>query len=190
MAVDRTGRKKRSGRRCTKRPSLSGSSVGSMGSGELPPDDCWYLVSQLTPACLRLGPLSIDTCNIYSKNLDFPDAPVLDPSATYQRSDTLWTNGPRLMEFLKEMNKETFSKYDAVAIGEWPNTPDITKVLEVVSAEAKVVDMVFQFDHVCMDFGKVYRFWPREWKLSEFKGYIDQYQKVVDKTDGWQTTYL
>ena len=165
--------------------------MGSTGSGEFDSGHDGSLTS-LPPADLDDSPRppSIDTCNLYSKDLSFPDAPISDPKATWQRSDQQWTNGPRLIEFLKEMNRDTFAKHDAVAIGEWPNTPDISKVLDVVSAEAKIVDMVFQFDHVCMDFGEMYRFWPREWKLSEFKGYIDQYQKVVNGTDGWQTTYL
>lgn len=79
----------------------------------------------------------IDTVNLYSKHLDFPDAAILDDHAEFQRSDVYWTNGPRIKEFLEEMNRETFAKYDAVSIGEWPCTPDIMKVLEYVSAEGE-----------------------------------------------------
>lgn len=50
-----------------------------------------------------------------------------------------WTNGPRIKEFLSEMNRETFAKFGAVSIGEWPNTPDIMQVLEYVSAEGKLI---------------------------------------------------
>lgn len=132
----------------------------------------------------------IDTCNLYSKDLSFPDAPVTDPTVKWQRSDHMWTNGPRLIEFLKEMNREAFAKYNAVAIGEWPNTPDMSQLIDIVSAESKIVDMVFQFDHVALDYGKVYRFWPSDWKLSQFKNIMKQYQSVIDGTDGWQTVYL
>lgn len=50
--------------------------------------------------------------------------------------------------------------------------------------------MVFQFEHAIIDFGEAYRHLAQDWKLSTLKGYIEQYQRVVDGTDGWQTTYL
>jgi hypothetical protein len=36
-------------------------------------------------------------------------------------------------------------KYDAMTVGECPNTPDMKRVLQYVSAKEKQLNMVFQF---------------------------------------------
>lgn len=49
---------------------------------------------------------------MYSKRLDFPNAPIVDPTTPWQPAFKMFTNGPRLHEFLKEMRSETFAKYE------------------------------------------------------------------------------
>lgn len=86
----------------------------------------------------------IDTVNMYSKPADLADAPITEPDAEYQFAGFQYCNGPRMHEFLGEMNA-IFSKYDAMTVGECPNTPDIEGVIKYVSAREKQLDMVFQF---------------------------------------------
>ncbi len=74
---------------------------------------------------------------MYSKRLEFHSVPALESNTPWQRADLLWSNGPRLQEFLKEMNEKTFSKYDCMTVGECPNTPDFADVLPFVSAEGQ-----------------------------------------------------
>ena len=50
----------------------------------------------------------------YSKYLDFPDAKVVAPDTPWQPAGHYFSNGPRLREFLREMRKEAFSKYECV----------------------------------------------------------------------------
>lgn len=59
-------------------------------------------------------------------------------------------NGPRLHEFLKEMNQKTFGGYDVVTVGEtWGATPEIA---QLYSQEARQeLSMVFQFEHINLD---------------------------------------
>jgi hypothetical protein len=47
-------------------------------------------------------------------------------------------------EFLGEMNA-VLAKYDAMTVGECPNTPNMNRVLKYVSAKEKQLNMVFQF---------------------------------------------
>lgn len=49
---------------------------------------------------------------MYSKRLDFPNATIIDPTTPWQPAFKMFTNGPRLHEFLKEMRSETFAKYE------------------------------------------------------------------------------
>ncbi|KZT58229.1 glycoside hydrolase family 13 protein [Calocera cornea HHB12733] len=134
----------------------------------------------------------IDTVNMYSKYLDFPDAEVVDPSTPWQPADKYYSNGPRLHEFLKEMHRECFSKYDVVSIGECPNTPDWKDVLPFVSTREKELDMVIQFDLASMDHGGgELRLWHRDWKLHLFKAITEDAQMLaIPEHNAWCTTYL
>lgn len=61
----------------------------------------------------------IDTVNMYSKGpvADLRDAEVEDPGAAEQPAWRLYANGPRMHEFLREMNEEVLDKYDAMTVG-------------------------------------------------------------------------
>jgi hypothetical protein len=73
-----------------------------------------------------------------------PDAPVTDPESEWQFAGYQYCNGPRIHEFLSEMNA-ILSKYDAMTVGECPHTHDPAHVLRYVSARQKQLNMVFQF---------------------------------------------
>tara|TARA_R110002003_G_scaffold384_1_gene19194 strand:- start:8482 stop:9054 length:573 start_codon:yes stop_codon:yes gene_type:complete len=85
----------------------------------------------------------VDTVNMYSKG-EMMDAPITDPQSEWQFAGYQYCNGPRMAEFLSEMNA-ILEKYDAMTVGECPNTPDMKRVLQYVSAREKQLNMVFQF---------------------------------------------
>lgn len=61
----------------------------------------------------------IDTVNMYSKGPveDLRDAEVEDPDAEEQPAWKLYANGPRMHEFLREMNEEVLDKYETMTVG-------------------------------------------------------------------------
>lgn len=85
----------------------------------------------------------VDTVNMYSKG-EMVDAPVTDPGSEWQFAGYQYCNGPRMGEFLAEMN-EVLERYDAMTVGECPHTPDMSRVVKYVSAKEKQLNMVFQF---------------------------------------------
>ncbi|KAL7816725.1 putative maltase MLT3 [Trichoderma gracile] len=117
-----------------------------------------------------------------------PDAPEMDPRAPYQAADMLYCNGPRMQEFLSEMNR-ILAKYGAISVGELPLTPDMARVLQYVSAEAKQLDMVFQFDVVNVEFNKPLRYdaKAKDWQLPDFKEAVARTQTLIKGTDAWTT---
>ncbi|SCZ98261.1 BZ3500_MvSof-1268-A1-R1_Chr3-2g06257 [Microbotryum saponariae] len=131
----------------------------------------------------------IDTANLYSKHLDFPDAPIVDP---YQAAWKLLCNGPKIHEFLRELRKETWGRYDAMTIGECGETFEIEDILKYVSKEAAQLDMIIQFDLASIDHGsRRFQFLPQEWKLSQFKKITQRAQELTDpKNEAWAATYL
>lgn len=140
----------------------------------------------------------VDTVNKYSKFTDFPDAPITDPSSDVQPAAQFWCNGPRIHEFIKEMNTEVLSKYTTydgqpvVTVGELSLTPEPEGVLRYVSAKAKELDMIFQFDITHLGQGppgegSKYDF--AEWQLPEMKRIVEKWQTFVENTDGWTTVF-
>ncbi|KAF2014719.1 glycoside hydrolase family 13 protein [Aaosphaeria arxii CBS 175.79] len=131
----------------------------------------------------------VDTVNMYSKG-DMRDAPITDPDSEWQFAGYQYCNGPRMAEFLGEMN-QVLAKYDAMTVGECPNTPDMKRVLEYVSAKEKQLNMVFQFDVVDIGQGP-YKFQttPFNWKLPALKDAIERTQNLIRGNDGWTTAFL
>lgn len=86
-------------------------------------------------------------------------------------------NGPKLHEYLQEMNQATFGGKDMLTVGEtWGATPEIAKLYS--SPERHELSMVFQFEHSGLDQqpGK------EKWDLQPLD--IGKLKKVLAK---WQT---
>ncbi|BGP40929.1 hypothetical protein JCM10449v2_004894 [Rhodotorula kratochvilovae] len=123
----------------------------------------------------------IDTVNMYSKYLEFPDAEVVAPETPWQPAGQFFSNGPRLREFLQEIRKETFAKYDCFTIGECPNTPSLEKILSYISTDSEALDCTILFDLMDLDHGGgQYPLMAREWKLSDFKRLTAFAQQLAD----------
>jgi alpha-glucosidase len=133
----------------------------------------------------------VDTVNMYSKPPTLPDAPVVDPETPYQPAGMIYCNGPRMHEFLSEMNV-ILEKYGAITVGELPCTPDTQRVLKYVSARAKQLNMVFQFDIVDIGMGRTHKYatTPKSFSLPDFKAAVDLTQALIRGTDGWSTVFL
>lgn len=140
----------------------------------------------------------VDTVNKYSKVLPFQDAPITDPASEIQPAAEMWCNGPRIHEYIKEMNREVLSHYrtydgqQVVTVGELSLCPDPESVLPYVSAVQKELDMVFQFDITHLGQGPPgcndkYDFTP--WKLREMKRIVEKWQCFIDGTDSWTTVF-
>jgi oligo-1,6-glucosidase len=133
----------------------------------------------------------IDTVNKYSKRTDFVDAPITDPTSPHQPAPEMWCNGPRIHEFIKEMNREVLAPYGAVSVGELSNTPDPSQVIPYVSAAAKELDMVFEFSTIRLGtgdgFGAKYIYQP--FPLSRLKFLTSTWQTFVEGTDSWATVF-
>ncbi|KAH6625057.1 glycoside hydrolase superfamily [Chaetomium sp. MPI-SDFR-AT-0129] len=131
----------------------------------------------------------VDVVNMYSKGVEFKDAPVLDSRFYEQPAWMYYANGPRMHEFLREMNQEVLNHYDAVTVGELPHTPEPQKVLEYVGAGDKQLSMVFQFDIVAIGQGQDHKYFFEKWELPELKGIVAKWQQFIDGTDGWTTVF-
>ncbi|KAK9242449.1 glycoside hydrolase superfamily [Lipomyces tetrasporus] len=133
----------------------------------------------------------VDTVNMYSKTPGLPDAPLTNSQTPWQDASALYCNGPRMHEYLREMN-EVLEKHGAMTVGELPNTSALADVLSYVSAKERQLSMIFQFDIVNVGMGLDIRYdtIPKNWTLHDIRPAVQRVQDVMNGTDGWSTAFL
>ncbi|MCJ1477212.1 alpha-glucosidase mal12 [Lambiella insularis] len=132
----------------------------------------------------------VDTMNMYSKGISLPDAAIHDPNSEFQFAPELFCNGPRMHEFLRELNHKVLRHYDCMTVGELPHTPDKADVRRYISAKDPMLNMVFQFDIVDLGQGADYKFETIPYPLSTLKATIAHLQTLISGTDAWATAFL
>jgi glycosidase len=131
----------------------------------------------------------IDCVNMYSKGTGFQDAPAVVPDSFVQPAWCIYANGPRMHEFMREINDQVLVHYDAMTVGELPHTPDPKDVLSYVGLGDPQMNMVFQFDIVDLGQGSSHKYEFQEWKLSTLKEIVRKWQQFIEGSDGWTTAF-
>ncbi|EER30295.1 alpha-glucosidase [Candida tropicalis MYA-3404] len=131
----------------------------------------------------------IDVAGFYSKEQSFTDAPITYVDQLHQPSKELTSNGPRIHEFHQEMNKEIWSKYDIMTVGEmchWTKQ----EALKYVSASRNEMNMMFIFDVVELGTENSDRFRYFGWNLIDFKNAVKSQSDFIKGTDAWSTVFI
>ncbi|OCT51577.1 Alpha-glucosidase [Cladophialophora carrionii] len=133
----------------------------------------------------------MDVINMISKVPTYPDAPVvLDPQThAYQPGTQFFVNGPKLHDYLREMNRQVLSRYDTVTVGEMPGVSDENEILRTVGANAGELNMIFIFDLVDIDKPNV-RMALKPWDVTEMKSIITRWQRCMIERDGWNSVFI
>lgn len=127
----------------------------------------------------------MDVISLISKRTDFPDTVLEDFADIIEH---VYANGPRVHEFLREMNEEVLGRYNVMTVGEAVGVPK-DKALFYVGEDRKELDMIFQFDHMLMDSGPGGRFDPIEIDFIDFKRIFRDWDESVSEK-GWNSVYL
>lgn len=129
----------------------------------------------------------MDVINLISKPTDLPDAP--EPG-TYPLTEGLVADGPKLNDYLREMNEKVLSHYDVMTVGEMPSsTPE--DAINYTGLDSHELNMVFQFQHVALEPNPDKRLgkWnDQPVKLPELKNALSRWQKALDGK-GWNSLY-
>jgi Glycosidases len=127
----------------------------------------------------------MDVINLVSKADGLPDA---GGDGDYNFGGEHFMNGPRIHEFLQEMNREVLSKYDIMTVGETLGvTPEEAALY--VGEERGELNMVFQFELMDIDAGPGGKWNVQPWKLTEFKRIMSKWQTELYGR-GWNSLYL
>ena len=87
----------------------------------------------------------MDVISMISKDPAYPDGP--DKDGIYGDMMPYVCNGPRVHEYLEEMNRRVLSKYDLLTVGEAAGVT-IEEAKKYANNEGTELGMVFQFEHM------------------------------------------
>ncbi|WP_449538140.1 glycoside hydrolase family 13 protein [Ferdinandcohnia sp. Marseille-Q9671] len=129
----------------------------------------------------------MDVINMISKAQGLPDGEPHEGKNFVSGADH-YMNGPRIHEFLQEMNKKVLSKYDIMTVGEMPGV-DTNEAQAYTGAARNELNMVFQFEHMDLDSGPTEKWDVRPLSLLDLKNTFTKWQKGLED-NGWNSLYL
>ncbi len=128
----------------------------------------------------------MDAISFISKDTDFPDLP------DSYKGDYIpfYAGGPKLHDYLQEMNESVLKKYDVLTIGEATGI-SIDSALDFVDEDRNELNMFFHFDLMALDRepGETFTMAKTPWKLTEFKKIHSQWSAIFAEK-GWGSMYL
>ena len=128
----------------------------------------------------------MDVISMISKDQRFPDGEM--NNGLYGDFGPYCVHGPRVHEFLQEMNQKVLSKYDIMTVGETAGVT-IEEAQKYAGEDRNELNMVFQFEHVesgCGDYGK----WTTaKYDFKEFKNIMIKWQEEL-QGKAWNSLFL
>ncbi|KAG5651663.1 hypothetical protein H0H81_007886 [Sphagnurus paluster] len=135
----------------------------------------------------------MDVINLISKVDGLPDAPITDPEHEYQLASEYFANGPRVHEFVNEMNQKVLSAHDLITVGETPFTHDAGQLAAYVLPANNELNMVFHFELMDLDSPRGTEHRPlvhRRWGLHEFREVIGRWQRFMRAEGFWNAVFI
>lgn len=126
-----------------------------------------------------------DVFNMFSKVYPIRDDTAKD---SFQKGAPYYVDGPRMHEFLKELNEKSFSRYDSFTVGESFH-PSAEAARAYVREENGELDAIFSFGHLDADNIGGKKFFPKPFDLLQFKdGFFGPQRATYG--EGWNTLVL
>lgn len=128
----------------------------------------------------------MDVISMISKDQSYPDGEM--NGGLYGDFGPYCVHGPRVHEFLQEMNREVLSRYDVMTVGETSGVT-IEEAQKYAGEDRNELNMVFQFEHV-EDQGSDHGKWTTEkYDFQEFKKVMIKWQEEL-AGKAWNSLFL
>lgn len=96
-------------------------------------------------------------------------------------------NGPKLHEYIQEMNRETLRDKDLLTVGEtWGATPEIGKMYS--DPARNELSMIFQFEHIMLDQEGDEKWDLKQLNLLDLKRILSKWQTALGD-EGWNSLF-
>lgn len=123
----------------------------------------------------------LDVINLVSKDQSFPN----DDAGVGKR---FYTDGPRIHEFLNEMNQAAFSPYNMMTVGEMSSTT-IENCVLYTRPERNELDMTFQFHHLKVDYPNGEKWAKASFDFIQLKRILSEWQEGMHEGNGWNALF-
>ncbi|RKQ30898.1 alpha,alpha-phosphotrehalase [Oceanobacillus halophilus] len=123
----------------------------------------------------------LDVINLISKDQSFPSDDTGDGRKFY-------TDGPRVHEYLHEINQAAFSPYNMMTVGEMSSTTLENCVL-YTNPERKELDMTFQFHHLKVDYPNGEKWTKAPFDFTRLKQILSEWQVGMHEGNGWNALF-
>lgn len=127
----------------------------------------------------------LDVVNLLSKDQRFLDD---DGSTGLGDGRKFYTDGPKIHEFLNEMNQEVFSHYNIMTVGEMSST-SIDNCIKYTNPERKELDMTFSFHHLKVDYPNGEKWTKADFDFHKLKQILSDWQVEMNKGGGWNALF-
>ncbi len=128
----------------------------------------------------------MDVISMISKDQTFPDGEM--NNSLYGDFGPYCVHGPRIHEFLQEMNREVLSKYDIMTVGETSGVT-IEEAQNYAGEARNELNMVFQFEHVDNGSGDYGKWTTEKYDFKEFKRIMIKWQEEL-QGKAWNSLFL
>ncbi|AKG34386.1 alpha,alpha-phosphotrehalase [Paenibacillus durus] len=127
----------------------------------------------------------MDVINLISKDQGFPED---DGSVLPGDGRKYYTDGPRVHEYLKEMNQRVFGP-DTVTVGEMSST-SLEHCIRYSNPQEREFSMTFNFHHLKVDYpgGKKWELMPYD--FEQLKALLSEWQTGMQQGGGWNALFL
>jgi len=99
-----------------------------------------------------------------------------------------YTDGPKIHEYLKEMNREAFGSDELITVGEMSST-SLDNCVRYSNPSEKELSMVFSFHHLKVDYPNGEKWIKAPFNFIELKKIFSEWQKGMYNGNGWNATF-
>ena len=126
--------------------------------------------------------LRFDVINLISK----PDVYEDDLEGDGHR---FYTDGPKIHQYLQELNENTFGKYDdVVTVGEMSSTT-LENSIRYSNPESNELSMMFSFHHLKVDYPSGNKWEIEPFRFHDLKKHLFTWQEEMEKGGGWNALF-
>lgn len=127
----------------------------------------------------------LDVINLISKDQRF-----LNDEGSTATSDgrKYYTDGPRVHEYLQEMNRNVFAGKDVITVGEMSSTT-IDNCIKYSNPERNELSMTFSFHHLKVDYPNGDKWTKAEFDFIKLKEIMSNWQIEMQKGGGWNALF-
>jgi trehalose-6-phosphate hydrolase len=123
----------------------------------------------------------LDVVNLLSKDQRFPSDDKGDGRRFY-------TDGPRIHEYLHEMNQAVFAHHDLMTVGEMSSTT-IDHCINYTRPDRNELNMTFNFHHLKVDYPNGDKWTRADFDFISLKNILSEWQTKMHDGGGWNALF-